>query len=133
MGDYVDRGHFSCEVITLLLSLKIEFPDRIFLLRGNHESAYCTVNYGFQAEILRKYDQEIYQALLQCFNSLPLIAVLNGTFVSMHGGISPEMQNLQQANQINRNQEIPTNGMLCDIVWSDPTDKNPYTLYSYND
>ena len=57
MGDYVDRGINSVEVMTLLLALKVTYPDQLFLLRGNHESRIMTETYNFKNECLNKYSQ----------------------------------------------------------------------------
>jgi len=56
LGDYVDRGNFSVEVLCLLCSLKINFPENILMLRGNHESQQMTSNFNFRAECLYKHD-----------------------------------------------------------------------------
>lgn len=54
LGDYVDRGSYSFEVIIFLYALKINFPSEISLLRGNHESVAMTEHFTFRDEVLRK-------------------------------------------------------------------------------
>jgi len=72
MGDYVDRGIFSIEWVTLLFCLKLNFPDTFVLLRGNHECRNMTDHFTFREEAIQKFDIEIYDLIMEAFDSLPL-------------------------------------------------------------
>ncbi|CAA6670208.1 unnamed protein product [Spirodela intermedia] len=89
-GDYVDRGAWGLETFLLLLAWKIFIPHRVFLLRGNHESKYCTAVYGFEQEVMAKYGDrgpQVYRRCLRCFEGLPLATVIAGSVYTAHGGI----------------------------------------------
>lgn len=124
LGDYVDRGVSSCEIILLLLAFKVAFPDSVHLLRGNHECRSLSTFYGFRAECLKKYGPVLYNRMIKCFESMPLAARLetaHGTFLAVHGGLSPDIQFVGDINgQVNRFMEPEPNGALCDLLWSDP-------------
>lgn len=122
LGDYVDRGSFSIEVLVLLLALKINYPQSVFLLRGNHETRLMTQTFNFKAECCTKFDQEVYAFLMEFFDTLPICAVINGKFVALHGGISPNMNTIQDVNRLNRFMEPPEVGVMVDVLWSDPVD-----------
>ncbi|KAM0682697.1 35-cyclic-nucleotide phosphodiesterase (PDEase) (35-CNP) [Mitosporidium daphniae] len=121
LGDYVDRGLFSMECLFYLFSLKITFPDRVYMLRGNHESAHMTQYFTFQNECTRKYSHLLYTKLLEIFNALPLCAVVNNQLFCVHGGISPSLKTLKDIDKIDRFQEPPSSGLYCDLMWSDPS------------
>ncbi|XP_044500757.1 serine/threonine-protein phosphatase PP1-like isoform X2 [Mangifera indica] len=120
LGDYVDRGKQSLETICLLLAYKIRYPDRIHLLRGNHEDPKINRVYGFYDECKRRFNVRLWKIFTDCFNCLPVAALIDEKILCMHGGLSPELQNLDQIGQITRPTEIPENGLLCDLLWSDP-------------
>ena len=120
LGDYVDRGKNSLECILLLLCLKIKFPQKIFLLRGNHESADVNRTFGFYDECKRKVSLKIYKKFCCLFNILPITALISEKILCMHGGLSKDLTNINQLKSIKRPTEIPDKGLLCDLVWSDP-------------
>jgi len=124
LGDYVDRGSFSIEVIALLYAIKIRHPKRVRMLRGNHECRQMTSFFNFREEAEYKYDINVYNAVMESFDMLPLAATINGKFLAVHGGISPELTTVKAINSINRFQEPPREGLLCDILWSDPEVEN---------
>ncbi|XP_008799140.1 serine/threonine-protein phosphatase 7 [Phoenix dactylifera] len=93
-GDYVDRGAWGLETFVLLLAWKIFLPHRVFLLRGNHESKYCTSVYGFEKEVMVKYGdqgQQVYRKCLRCFEGLPLASIIAGCVYTAHGGLFRSM------------------------------------------
>lgn len=120
LGDYVDRGKYSIETICLLLAYKIKYPENFFLLRGNHECASINRIYGFYDECKRRYDIKIWKAFTDCFNVLPVCAVVEDRILCMHGGLSPELHDLEQLHHIVRPTDVPDTGLLCDLLWSDP-------------
>lgn len=187
MGDFVDRGFYSLESFLLLLCLKVRYPDRITLIRGNHESRQITTVYGFYDECLRKYGTaNVWRHCCEVFDYLALgalvtgastqlnststadedleIEILNsdkqllnhffrkrggekqadtpqntgpagtaasgdsngsqntncGAVFCVHGGLSPLIDTLDKIRLIDRKQEVPHEGAMCDLLWSDP-------------
>ncbi|CAH1721488.1 serine/threonine-protein phosphatase 4 catalytic subunit-like [Aphis gossypii] len=121
MGDFVDRGFFSVETFLLLLALKVRYPDRITLIRGNHESRQITQVYGFYDECLRKYNSvAVWRYCTDIFDYMSLSAIIDGKIFCVHGGLSPSIQTLDQIRTIDRKQEVPHDGPMCDLLWSDP-------------
>lgn len=121
LGDYVDRGYYSVETISLLITLKLRYPDRIYLIRGNHESRTITTNYGFYTEILNKYGSaDVWSYITDLFDYLPLGATIDKKIFAAHGGLSPSCQQLDQIRAVDRFKEIPHDGIMADLVWSDP-------------
>lgn len=124
MGDYVDRGYYSVETVTLLVALKVRYRDRITILRGNHESRQITQVYGFYDECLRKYGNvNVWKYFTDLFDLLPLSAIVENKIFSLHGGLSPSLDTLDQVRQLDRVQEVPHEGPMCDLLWSDPDDR----------
>eukprot|EP00792_Barthelona_sp_PAP020_P006519 TRINITY_DN3020_c0_g3_i1.p1 TRINITY_DN3020_c0_g3~~TRINITY_DN3020_c0_g3_i1.p1 ORF type:complete len:303 (-),score=64.74 TRINITY_DN3020_c0_g3_i1:73-981(-) len=121
LGDYVDRGRYSMETITLLLVYKAKYPDRIHLLRGNHESRQITQLYGFYEETLKKYGSSLpWRLLMNVFDLFPIACVIDKNVFGVHGGLSPEISMVEQIRTLERVQEIPYDGPFSDLVWSDP-------------
>ncbi|KAH8394863.1 hypothetical protein KR222_008230 [Zaprionus bogoriensis] len=120
LGDYVDRGKQSVETLTLLLALKVRHPEKIYLLRGNHESSSLNRIYGFFDECKRRYSIKLWRTFVDCYNCLPVAAVIEQTIFCCHGGLSPSLHSMEQIRLIKRPCEIPEQGMLCDLLWSDP-------------
>lgn len=121
MGDYVDRGSQSVEVVTYLFALKIRYPNSLTLLRGNHESASTSQYFGFRDEVVSRYGNDhIWQTYTQTFNFLPLAALVSSKILCVHGGLSPGIQTINDIQQIDRFREIPHEGPMCDLMWSDP-------------
>lgn len=140
MGDYVDRGRQSLETICLLLAYKIKYPENFFLLRGNHECASINRIYGFYDEckynkffpfILKKfscyfrliipkltyfqgkrrYNIKLWKTFTDCFNCLPVAAIIDDKIFCMHGGLSPELTNMEQIRRIIRPTDVPDTGL----------------------
>ncbi|DBA85427.1 hypothetical protein WJX79_008449 [Trebouxia sp. C0005] len=124
MGDYVDRGYHSVETVSLLVALKVRYRDRITILRGNHESRQITQVYGFYDECLRKYgNANVWKFFTDLFDYLPLTALVENQFFCLHGGLSPTLDTLDHIRALDRVQEVPHEGPMCDLLWSDPDDR----------
>jgi serine/threonine-protein phosphatase 6 catalytic subunit len=121
MGDFVDRGYYSLETLTLLLLFKARYPQHITLLRGNHESRQITQIYGFYEECQRKYgNANAWKYCCEVFDCMNVACIIDGKVLCVHGGLSPDVRTLDQIRTIDRRQEIPHEGAFCDLMWSDP-------------
>ncbi|KAL7672501.1 hypothetical protein ACOME3_007385 [Neoechinorhynchus agilis] len=123
LGDFVDRGFYSVETFLLLLALKVRHPNRITLIRGNHECRQITQVYGFYDECFKKYNSaNVWRYCTDVFDCLSLGAVIDDRIFCVHGGLSPLIKTIDQVRLIDRHVEVPHDGPMCDLLWSDPAD-----------
>lgn len=120
LGDYVDRGKQSLEVVCLLFAYKIKYPENFFILRGNHECSSINRIYGFYDECRRRFSVKLWKGFCATFDCLPCCAIIDDKIICMHGGLSPELTNMNQIANIARPCDVPDAGLLCDILWADP-------------
>ena len=116
----MDRGKQSLETICLLLAYKIKYDENFFLLRGNHECASINRIYGFYDECKKRYNLKLWKTFIDLFNCLPICASIDDKILLMHGGLSPELNSVEQLKKIVRPTDVPEEGLLCDLLWSDP-------------
>lgn len=120
-GDFVDRGSFSLEVILTLFAFKCMSPSAIHLARGNHESKSMNKIYGFEGEVKSKLNDTFVELFAEVFCCLPLAHVLNGKVFVVHGGLfSVDGVKLSDIRKIDRFCEPPEEGLMCELLWSDP-------------
>ena len=101
LGDFVDRGYFSLETILLILVLKLRYPDRLHILRGNHECRQITQVYGFYEECLRKYKcSSVWKIVTDLFDYFPLGALIRNSLLCLHGGLSPLISTMDQVHYL---------------------------------
>ena len=121
LGDTIDRGNFSVETVSYILSMKILWPGSVYFIRGNHEfESTCEVG-GFLDEIKDLYrSEDVFHVLVDVFKYLPLAAKLNGDILCVHGGIGPRFHSLEQLQNVARPLNELYGGVANAILWSDP-------------
>ncbi|XP_019166338.1 PREDICTED: serine/threonine-protein phosphatase 5 isoform X2 [Ipomoea nil] len=120
-GDFVDRGSFSVEVILTLFAFKCMCPSAMYLSRGNHESKNMNKIYGFEGEVRSKLSETFVELFAEVFCCLPLANVINGKIFVVHGGLfSVDGVKLSDIRAIDRFCEPPEEGLMCELLWSDP-------------
>jgi serine/threonine-protein phosphatase 2A catalytic subunit len=103
LGDYVDRGYHSVELLSLIIAMKVRYKDRLFILRGNHESRTVTQVYGFYDECIKKYgNANVWKIFTELFDFLPVSALVDNKVFCMHGGLSPSIEMIDQLKDIDR-------------------------------
>ncbi|KAG9448146.1 hypothetical protein H6P81_014274 [Aristolochia fimbriata] len=120
-GDFVDRGSFSLECILTLFAFKCMSPSAMYLARGNHESKSMNKIYGFEGEVRSKLSETFVGLFAEVFCYLPLAHVLNNKIFVVHGGLfSVDGVKLSDIRSIDRFCEPPEEGLMCELLWSDP-------------
>jgi serine/threonine-protein phosphatase PP1 catalytic subunit len=128
LGDIVDRGKNSVDILILICAFKLMYPEHIFLLRGNHESERTSSTYGFKDECVRK--KIVYGSFINLFNSLPIGAIVGERILCTHAGISPTLMSLDEIENFERPAEVPNFATLHDLLWSDPRPDIEHFCYS---
>ena len=123
LGDYVDRGKYSIEVLELLYALKLLFPTSVYLLKGNHECTDICSHYGFLTECKKRSTEQVFSAFCESFVSLPICAILKERAFCVHGGISPKLKSKESLKKIEKCDIPEPNSLVCDMLWSDPSDE----------
>ncbi|XP_024962843.1 serine/threonine-protein phosphatase BSL3-like isoform X2 [Cynara cardunculus var. scolymus] len=129
LGDYVDRGQHSLETISLLLALKVEHPQNVHLIRGNHEAADINALFGFRIECIERMGERdgiwAWHRINRLFNWLPLAALIEKKILCMHGGIGRSIDHVEQIENLQRPISMEAGSIvLMDLLWSDPTEND---------
>ncbi|CAJ0582299.1 unnamed protein product, partial [Mesorhabditis spiculigera] len=120
-GDFVDRGSFSVETIFTLFAYKLLYPNHFYLSRGNHESDTMNKMYGFEGEVKHKFSDSVAVIFTEVFCHLPLCHLINEKVFVCHGGLfNHDGVTLDDIRNTDRVRQPPDEGIMCDLLWSDP-------------
>ncbi|MFX0108797.1 MAG: metallophosphoesterase [Candidatus Hodarchaeota archaeon] len=122
LGDYADRGPQQINTFNLVMALAIQYPERVMMLRGNHESELVTRVYGFYQEIVRQYGEEMYQIYCNVFKELPLAGMSKTGAFACHGGVAENLNSIDQIQSINRKNVDIVDPIAFQLTWNDPRD-----------
>lgn len=135
LGDFVDRGPRSCEVIMILYSYKCLYPENVYLIRGNHEFRYMNDQYGFKSECLARVKktvngktkskgEDFFKKLTKTYKYLPLCAIINDKIFCVHGGVTAFIKSRRELFRIEKvfsKSALLLNGSVsADFLWNDP-------------
>jgi protein phosphatase len=123
LGDYIDRGLFGTKVLLLLFSFKVKYLDRVFMLRGNHETETLSRFYGFHKELISKYTDAVDRQIVGIFRELPLCAGVGERVFCVHGGISPRVRGVEELESLPKPDDCCSPGVFTGTVWSDPSSR----------
>ncbi|KAJ3437665.1 serine/threonine-protein phosphatase pp2a-like ppg1 [Anaeramoeba flamelloides] len=127
LGDYVDRGKWSLQLILFLFLLKILYPTNVTLIRGNHECRETTSLYRFSKDCKKFYpNTNAWEMFLDVFNTLPIACVIDSKYFCVHGGISQGLNTIQSIRELDRFKDIPKNGKFSELFWNDPNSEIDY-------
>jgi serine/threonine-protein phosphatase PP1 catalytic subunit len=122
LGDYADRGPRQIETFNLVMSMAIQYPERILMLRGNHESNKVARMYGFFDVVRAQYTMDLFNAFCDVFKSLPLAGISKNGVFSCHGGIPEGVDTLDQIQSVERRSVDLDNPVVYQLAWNDPVD-----------
>jgi len=126
LGDYVDRGEYSVEILNEIFKLKIEDPDKYILLRGNHETEEINSYYGFIWELRMKFPEDypsLFRRYNEVFSHLSLAAVIDGgNVIALHGGIPINVNSIDDISATPKGYLNAEDPVLLQVLWNDPDD-----------
>ncbi len=123
LGDYVDRGPVMIEVLYAVLWFKLKYPDRVIVLRGNHETDPINRRYGFYEKMTWNYGEDMYNFAEQVFSKMPIAALINNEAFACHGGLPKDLKKIEQLDDINRFVLDPIDDpIFLQLLWNDPRD-----------
>ncbi len=117
LGDYVDRGDQQLENLAYVLSLKIQEPKKVILLRGNHETDSMNQRYGFLEVVNSTYSNSLYRKIVDLYEMMPVAAALDERFFLAHGGIPKDANSLKSIAELDHDEEA-----YKEIFWNDPSE-----------
>ncbi|MCS7138679.1 MAG: metallophosphoesterase [Crenarchaeota archaeon] len=126
LGDYIDRGPYQSGVINLLLNEKKNNPDRIFLLRGNHETPLMNFSYGFIDILIKRFKkeyEEVYNAYLKIFSEMPFVALFKDKVILVHGGLARNVRRVKELEEAGKGGVEPQDTRIFETIWNDPSEE----------
>lgn len=128
LGDYVDRGENSTEVLTFIMLMKLFFPRKFYFLRGNHENSEVNSYYGFTKECCTKYDKKVFDLIVKSYDYYSVTCLLEDVFC-VHGCVTQYLTDYKKLIKSSKPLKSD-NKVLNDLLWSDPLEKGSYNRFS---
>lgn len=135
-GDFVDRGHHQLETLGILFALKLLYPQRVILVRGNHEERSMNLKYGFHDECIERLGaalgEKVFETTHKAFDQLPLACLISGKILCVHGGIGDGKWDLSDLRDLKRPIDDKvmfqeSNAWILNLLWSDPIEEDDVT------
>lgn len=130
LGDFIDRGDYSIENINLLMSMKAIAPDRLILIRGNHETRETNIRFDFYEKVIRRYGLKMFERYNQIFAKLPLAVMTWNKIFAVHGGVPEGLENIADINGVGDMLD-PDDRVVFQLLWNDPIEKDGWFFKNF--